>query len=372
MKTILALGLGALAATAAHADFARPVEAWEAPNCRHVAGSSLVAITSDEGATLAAGNRPVRGTDYNFGLAVLKDVPNTMYLAHNRTLQRSTSAGCQWQTLGEIPTTSDGFPASLAAARGERAYAWSDNRNDLVRIDGKSMTPLRSPVDSIVGIATDPADTNGVRVAGGDGSLWISRDGGERFAPQSDPIRGPFIFYRAGFDPGNLDHVVFGVVVDGAYVTFDGGQTWTRSTGLSSTGTGAVNVFNVVVSPADPMTVFAMGLDIVESDSGAPSQGRHIYLSRDGGLSFRPVVDRSADIVIPNQPPMAAHPTDPNVVYFTFGSSFQGYGADLYKYDDATGAVTKTHNDYHRIPVIDFNPADPAFMYLGLGLERVN
>ena len=350
----------------------KPGGEWETPTCHVVAGASLVALTDDEGATLVTGNKPVRSTDYGFGLAVLRDVPNTMLFAHNRTLLRSTSAGCRWTTLGEIPTTSDGFPASLAAARGDRAYAWADNRNDLVRIDGKTMTALRSPVDAIVGIATDPLDTNGVRIAGGDGSFWISRDGGDRFAPQGNPVRGPFLFYRAGFDPSNLDHVVFGVVIDGAYVTFDGGQTWTRSTGLSSTGTGAVNVFNVVVSPADPMTVFAMGLDIVESDSGAPSQGRHIYLSRDGGLTFRPVVDASADTVIPNQPPMAAHPTDADVVYFTFGTSFQGFGADLYKYDDATRQVTKTHNDYHRIPVMEFNPADPGFMYLGLGLEQVN
>jgi len=372
MRTMLVTGLCALALSTAHADFARPGGTWETPDCRSVAGAGLFAITNDEGATLATSARPVRGTDYAFGLAILEDVPNTMLLAHNRTLQRSTSAGCRWTTIGEIPTTSDGFPASLVAARGDRAFAWSDNRNDLVRIDGKVITPLGSPVDAIVGIATDPLDTNGVRLAAGDGSLWISRDGGDRFAPQSAPIRGPFLFYRAGFDPSNLDHVVFGVVSDGAYVTFDGGQTWTRSTGLSSTGTGQVNVFNVVVSPADPMTVFVMGLDIVESDHGAPSQGRHIYLSRDGGLTFVPVADASADVTIPNQPPMAAHPTNANVVYFTFGTSFFGYGADLYKYDDGTGQVTKTHNDYHRIPVVDFNPADPSVMYLGLGREQVN
>jgi hypothetical protein len=372
MKTMLFAGACAVALTTAHADFVRPGGTWEAPNCRTVSGASLLAITSDEGATLVTGNRPVRGTDYGFGLAILKDVPNTMLSAHGRTLMRSTSAGCRWTTIGEIPTVSDGFPAYLVAARGDRAYAWADNRADLVRIDVKTMTELRAPVDSIVGIATDPLDTNGVRIAGGDGSLWVSRDGGERFAPQAGPIRGPFLFYRAGFDPSNLDHVVFGVVSDGAYVTFDGGQTWTRSTGLSSTGTGPVNVFNVVVSPADPSRVFVMGLDIAELDSGAPSQGRHIYMSRDGGLSFEPVVDASPDVIIPNQPPMAAHPTDRDVVYFTFGSSFAGYGADLYKYDDATGQVTKTHNDYHRIPVVDFNPVDPTVMYLGLGIEQVN
>ena len=250
----------------------RPGDAWQAPNCPRIAGSSSVAITEDQGATLVTAGRPLRGTDYAFGMAVLADVPNAILFAHNRTLQRSTSAGCRWTTVGEIPTTSDGFPSSLVAARGDRAFAWSDNRNDLARIDENKITQLRAPVDSIVGIGTDPRDTNGVRIAGGDGSLWISRDGGDRFAPLGKPIPGSaFIYYRAAFDPSNLDHVVFGVVSDGAYVTFDGGVTWTRATGLSSTGTGHVNVFNVVVSPADPATVFAMGLDIAESDSGAPS-----------------------------------------------------------------------------------------------------
>lgn len=69
---------------------------------------------------------------------------------------------------------------------------------------------------------------------------------------------------------------------------------------------------------------------------------------------------------------MAAHPTNPNVLYFSYGTSFGGYGADLYRYDDATGRVTKTHNAYHGIPSIAFNPADPATMYLGLALESVN
>jgi hypothetical protein len=303
------------------------------------------------------------------GLAVLEDVPNTMLLAHGRTLQRSDSAGCRWVTLGEIPTTSDGFPSKLTAARGDRAFAWAENRNDLARIDAKTITPLRSPVDSIVGLATDPTDTDSLRLAGGDGFLWSSSDGGLTFDRLGSAVPGgSFLYYRGAFDPTNLDHALIGQV-GGAYVTFDGGRNWTASTGFSSTGSGPVNVFNAVISPADPDTVFAMALDIAELDAGGP--GRHIYLSRDGGLTFAPVVDPSADVVLINQPPMAAHPTDANVVYFTYGSSFFGYGADLYRYDDTTGAVTKTHNDYHGLHAMDFNPVDPGVMYLGLSLEQV-
>jgi len=373
MNRAAALMVIALSAVPAAAQISiRPVAKWEVPDCRVLSGSSSVAITDDEGATLAVAGRPLSPTDYAYGMAVLPDAPNTILLAHNRTLQRSTSAGCRWTTIGEIASTSDGFPSSLVAARGDRAFAWADNRNDLARIDGKTITYLRSPVDAIVGIATDPRDTNGVRLAGGDGSLWVSDDGGERWSPIGSPIPGPFLYYRAAFDPANLDHVVFGVVVDGAYVTFDGGRNWARSAGLSSTGDGPVNVFGVVVSPADPATVFAMGLDIDESDGGAPSQGRHIYLSRDGGLTFRPVVDGSADVILPNQPPMAAHPTKANVVYFTYGTSFGGYGADLYRYDDGTKSVTKTHSAYHGVPSMGFSPVDPDVMYLGLALEAVN
>jgi len=372
MRKMVFVSLLALSAASAFAQDARPGRTWQAPSCKSISGSSSVAITSNEGATLITSGKPLRPTTYAYGLAVLPDVPNTMYLAHDRVLLRSTNAGCRWTEVGTVPTTSDGFPISLVAARGDRAFSWSDNRNDLARIDGTTITTLGSPVDAINGLGTDPVDADRVRFGDGNGQLWESTNAGSRFGPIGVPVPGAGSYYRTAFDPADLDHVVVGAVVNGAFVTFDGGATWTQSAGLSSIGTGPVNVFSVVVSPADSMTVFAMGLDIAESDAGAPSQGRHIYLSRDGGLTFHPVVDRSSDVILTNGVPMGAHPTNANVVYFSFGSSFQGYGADLYRYDDATGQVTKTHNNYHGLPSIEFNPADPSYIYLGLALEAIN
>jgi len=369
MKRIAVVFALHLCTVAALAQEARPGDAWAAPSCQRIAGSSSLAITFDEGATLITAGRPLQPTSYSYGLAVLADVPNTMLLAHDRTVLRSDSAGCRWMAVGDVPTTSDGFPVRLAAARGDRAFAWSENRNDLARIEGKTITPLRSPVDAVIGLATHPTDADTVRLSDGR-SLWESTDGGDSFKPIGARVPGnSFLTYRAAFDPASLDHVVLGQA-GGAYVTFDGGNTWTAATGLSSTGTGSVNVFEIVVSPADPDTVFAEALDIAELDGGGP--GRHVYLSRDGGLTFHPVVTPSADVVLINQNPMAAHPTDADVVYFTYGSSFQGYGADLYRYDDRTGVVTKTHNTYHALHAIDFNPADPGVMYLGLSKEQVN
>src|SRR5262245_19572520 len=347
--------------------------AWRVPPCDVITGTKSLAITSDDGAALITPAHPLKPTSYAFGLAVLPDVPNTMLLAFGRTLQRSTNAGCRWDMVGIVDSTSDGFPISLVAARGDRAFVWSDNRNDLARVDGTTITYLGAPVDSIVGLGTDPADADHVRFGAGNGTIWDAADGGVRFGQLGSPVPGFGFVYRTAFDPKDLNHAVVGAISDGAYVTFDGARNWTKATGLSSTGDGPVNVFSVVVSPADSMTVYAMGLDIDEADAGDPSQGRHIYLSRDGGLSFHPVVDNdSVNIILVNGVPMAGHPTDSNVVYFTYGTSFGGYGADLYRYDDATGQTTKTHNSYHGIPSIAFNPADPSTMYLGLALESVN
>lgn len=344
---------------------------WVVPTCDVVQGTGAVTFTNDEGATLRPTSVPLYGTNYTAGLVALPKA-NNMLAVHQRSLYRSTTAGCRWSLVGTLTSVSDRAPVVLTASTVDRAYGWSDNRPDLMRIDGKSVTYLQSPTDSIVGFGADPADGNRARLGSGDGSLFETRDGGSSWVQIGvPPAKGIPIYYRAAFDPANLDHVVFGTVNAGTFVSFDGGATWSQSTGLSSVGNGAVNVFNGIVSPADPSVVYVMGLDIVESDAGAPSGGRHIYRSEDGGLTFAPVVDRSAEIVLINGPLMAGHPTDSNVVYFVFGDATGDYGTDLFRYDHLARAVTKTHNAYDQVDAIAFNPADPGTMYLGLSIETI-
>jgi hypothetical protein len=114
-----------------------------------------------------------------------------------------------------------------------------------------------------------------------------------------------------------------------------------------------------------------MALDLDEMDSGAASKGRHIYRSTDGGLTFEPKVDASNEVTLINGPLLTAHPTDPNVVYFVFGTYFQGYGTDLFRYDAATDELTLTHNDYDEVGAIAFSPTTPPTMYLGLTQEQI-
>lgn len=319
-----------------------------------ITGTSAVTFTRDEGRTLAPPAVPLRGIGYTYGVATL-DTPDTVMAWHKDDLLMSTDAGCSWRVVATIPGWD--FPPRLAAARGGRVYAWSDNREFLVRWDSRGAKQLKAP--AFVGLEVDPNDGDHVRAGSIDGSMWESRDAGETwtangFAPANS-------VYRFAFDPKNLDHVVAGTVITGARVSFDGGHIWTAPRGLPE----RANVFNAVISPVDGNVVWVMGVDLALTGSA-----RSIYLSRDGGVSFEPVIEAGADVTLVNGPIMAAHPALKDVLYFVFGASFQGIGTSLYRYDASTGILTKTQNDNHDVNAIAFARNDPRLMYLGLEREE--
>jgi hypothetical protein len=185
-------------------------------------------------------------------------------------------------------------------------------------------------------------------------------------APVAEPLT-----YRVSFDPSDLDHVVAGFATEGAFASDDGGATWTKATGLTKGDRGA-NVFNFAVSPADGRVVWAEGIDLAESLANVPSEGRHIYRSKDGGRTFKRVLSQNRKITLVNGAVMAAHPTNPNVLYFVFGTYFQNYGTDVFRYDARKKKVTRTHNGYDDVSSIAFNPADPSVMYFGLTTEEID
>lgn len=341
---------------------------WQPPQCATVTGAPFptVTFTADEGATLAPLDPPLRGLGYTWSVVPF-DVPNKLAAIYNGALMVSTNAGCRWQTLARYNAFLSGTPR-LAWAPGDNVYIWFEAGNQLMRLAGSQLVPLNCPVGSVMGFGVDAADVNHVRLASDLGALWDSRDGGLSWTPLGKGVVDTMV-YAAVFERGNLDHAVLGTMVHGAFVTTDAGATWTPARGLSPTG-GPVNVMSVAMAPSDPQTVFVMGLDIDEADSGSPTEGRHLYRSRDGGLTYVPVVDKSPRITIVNGPVMAVNPGDPDVLYFVFGTSYQNYGTDLFRFDGVTGRVTKTHNAYHRISSLAFNPADPRWMYLGAASEQ--
>jgi hypothetical protein len=71
-----------------------------------------------------------------------------------------------------------------------------------------------------------------------------------------------------------------------------------------------------------------------------------------------------------NQPVMAADPRNADVLYFIFGTYFQGYGTDIYRYDAAAHALETFHNDYDDINAIAISQSHEGVMYFGLETEK--
>jgi photosystem II stability/assembly factor-like uncharacterized protein len=323
------------------------------PDCAMVMGTAAVTFTRDEGQTLAPSAETLTGIGYTYGLTVV-DEPHTLMAWHKSDLLLSRDDGCSWRVVGTFDDYD--FPPRLVAARGGRVYAWSDNRTFLLRYDARGAVRLKQPV-AFMGFAALRENGDIVRGAGTDGSIWQSTDAGETWE-QIGSLRASSAvgFYRFAFDPDDLDHIVAGAAVDGTYYTYDGGRIWRRSAGL---GAGAVNAFEVAFSPVNGEVVWVEALDQAQDM-------RHIYRSTDGGRTFEAVVDDAPPVQLTNGNLMVPHPNDANILYFVFGSFFQGYGTDLYRYDAATKRLTITHNDNHGINSIAFSTTDRNVMYLGL------
>lgn len=359
--------------TADTADTTPIPDTWWTPTCNTVSGTASITFSHNEGQTLAAGDGALSGVTYLWGVSAMPGRPGHMVALKDQRLLFSTDAGCTW-TNG--PTLNiDSSVSRITPTSGDIAYVWADNGTAFHRVNVVTQTVEWSgnTPATIKGVGVD--DKQGGRVAFGDeiGRLQISLTGGETWergngnpAAQGDLVLG----YRVFFDPNDIDHAVFGQASEGAAVTFNGGATWTPSTGLSYREGGGVNAFELVISPANPLVVWAAALDVAEQDE-TENNGRHIYLSTDGGLTFEVAYTADAQTTIINGPVMAAHPTDDTVFYWIFGTYFQGYGTDIYRYDAATQTMTFTHNQHDDISSITFNPADPGTMYFGLVSEDI-
>ncbi|MDC0668622.1 WD40/YVTN/BNR-like repeat-containing protein [Nannocystis radixulma] len=338
-----------------------PGEGWQPPNCESVTGTGAVTFSFDQGATLAPMDQQIFPVTYTFGLVALGK-PGAMLAGTGQQILASSDAGCSWHSIG--PAGNPNAPAVRLHAAGEtRAYAYGDNNDAIMRVDDEVIHKLSSPAgqDGIVGLGVDPNDPDHVRIGDSAGRLWDSIDAGESWQPIGIPAFAGSLAYRVAFDPQDIDHVLVGALGDGVLVSHDAGEGWQSATGLSP---GDANGFNLVVSPVDGDIVWVEGLDL--EDPNDQTQ-RHVYRSEDGGLSFTAVIEAN-EATLYNGNHLFPHPTDPDILYFVFGSNYQAYGTDLYRYDYGTDEITLTHNMWHDT-VITFLPSDPSVIYLGLSIE---
>lgn len=346
-----------------------PGEPWHLPNCTSVTGTGAVTFSTDHGATLAPVGEPSTGYSLTLGLVAL-DLPNTLLAASADQLLRSEDAGCTWSAVAVLPSP----VMTLRRGIGDRAYAFGPpagaETGPFVRIDQSIVTKLESPTQNVVGFGAHPTHPDCVRVGGRDRTLWDSHDGGKTWQPRPMGVLPgsedlDVRAYAFAFDPQNLDHALLGSQGHGAFVTEDGGKSWRRSKGLSISG--HVNVFQIAISPANPQAVWSYGIDLVENQNGDPSSGRHVFRSKDGGATFRRVVDQSSKVRLAGT--LVPHPTNANVVVFTFSASYGGYGTDFFELDGTT--LEKAHNAYSPISTVLFSPADPSLLYVGIGSDEI-
>jgi len=334
---------GTLALVACIAALAPATLAQEERTCARLT-RPYMSTTTDGGATFIPFRiPPMQAPPLTWGLAALDDA-GTLVMQADGALWGSENDGCNWTKL---PGDAAGI-FRVAEGPGGYAYAWQDNGGDIFRVvhgstprDRWTVTYFKGPISDMHGFVVDPADPLHVRTAGNPGQIYESFDGGASWRGVGVPaVPGGFLGYVTAFDPNDLDHAVYGRVTNGGFVTFDGGQTWTQSTGLAAVAGGSVNLFNAVVSPADGNTVFAAALD-----SSTGSSVRSIYVSTDGGFTFSPVATSGVGgVFLQNQPVMHADRTDPNVVRFLFSVSPVFGGTYFYTYDLGSNSLTTVQN----------------------------
>ncbi|WP_344216347.1 hypothetical protein [Kribbella sancticallisti] len=349
----IALLASALTATlASPAGAAGPGWFWNPPQCDTVYGDGSVTITKSDGAELAPTKGELQPVTYAKVAAL--DEPNTLIAIGRQSIQRSSDAGCSWQQIDKSPD--DLATYDVVPGAGDSAYIYSVNDQPIHRVRGNRVSTVAGPVAGS-GLSAFAAVPGMLRVVAGDGQIYDSPDDGSTWRRTGVPAARDLFVYQAVIDPRDPGHIVVGVMSDGVYTTFDSGRTWHHSEPVTR-----VNAFSLAISPADPRVVWMEGYDRDEA-------ARYIWRSDDGGLKFRPVVDASRATLY-NGNRMWASPVDPDLLYFSYGTSFANYGADLYRFRLSTDELTKQHNNHDGIPSLAFNPADPTILYLGLAEER--
>jgi hypothetical protein len=328
---------------------------WVLPQCANITGAPGIGFGPDDVSSVQASTVAYPpGIHYAHGIVAL-DVANVLILHAGTELFRSEDAGCTWTSLG----TTSLSPNRVEAGVGDRAWSWGDNLPSLTRVDGTVLTDLTPPVD-VIGVGVDRADADHIRLAG-DGGQWETFDAGANWSPIGSAPPVGSVEYRVAYDPQDLDHVLFGSTWEGFSVSFDGGQLWLKSSGLADVPGSNVNGFSVVVSPVDGNIVWAEALDFSANDT------KFIYRSDDGGMNFTKVVseDEDVDITLTNGVHLIPHATDARVLYWVFGTCFSGYGTNLYRYEEGAG-LTWSNYPYADFGDLEFSPADPSFVYVGL------
>ncbi len=200
-------------------------------------------------------------------------------------------------------------------------------------------------------VVCSPTDANVYYVAGADGGVWKTTDGGLSWTPLSDDWPTSAIGALA-LDPGDenviyagtgeanyANHSRYGV---GLLKSTDAGQTWT----LLAESTFAGRCFSsIVVDPTNPNVVYASitragGFPELAAAKGHPAAAGPLgaFRSDDGGATWTHLTNGLPALSATS---LALDPTNPTVVYVGIGRIFGSPDNGIYKSLDGGASWTR-------------------------------
>jgi photosystem II stability/assembly factor-like uncharacterized protein len=200
-------------------------------------------------------------------------------------------------------------------------------------------------------IACSPTDADRYFIAGADGGVWRSTDGGKSWTPLTDDLpttaigalaidpTDENILYAGSGEANFANHSRYGL---GLYKSTDGGDTWT----VLAADTFAGRCFSrIVVNPQDPQILYAAitqagGFPEKAAAKGHPlKDGPYgVFRSSDGGETWEQLTNGLPNLSATD---VAMDPTDPGILYAGIGHIFGSGDNGLYKSEDGGESWSK-------------------------------
>ena len=246
---------------------------------------------------------------------------------------------------------------------------------------GAAWTPVfdKENVGAIGAVAIDPTNDETVWVGTGESNprndvsygdgVYKSTDGGKTW--MNAGLRETKYISRILIDPSNPQHVIVGALGDvfadsadrGAYVTFDGGKTWSKTLDVGPSS----GVSDLAMNPSTPNVVYAGVWEFQRRPwtfrSGGEQDG--LYRSSDGGRTWTRLSGNGLPEGITGRIGLAVAPSDANRIYALIESK---HGI-LWRSDDGgkTWALVTSNTLVDQRPFyfshIEVDPKNPDHVY---------
>jgi photosystem II stability/assembly factor-like uncharacterized protein len=206
------------------------------------------------------------------------------------------------------------------------------------------------PANPIYAVLVHPV-TSSLVYAGTFGNVFWSDDGAASWHPASGIPGGGDPVQTLAVNPVTPTVLYAGLVFAGVYTSADGGLNWSPSnTGITAT---VKNTSAFAVDPGAPETIYAS----IRSFFGMPVSPGGIFKSTNGGLTWDPVVNGLGDL---NVFDIVIDPAHPSTLYAATGSAavFKSIDSGTNWAPASTGLVSIAALD------LEFDPSNPSALYV--------